>query len=449
MRIASLLPDFLRAPDLPTECRPTYVRHFSFAVLDAMAAGIIANAPLMALKGMASSEWQVAVQLPISSVGMFLVLYLGGVMARRRPMPFAVVPGMVYAFSSLAMAMANEPLLFLVLGGLGTLFETVSRPAVTAIIRLNYPATQRGAVTGIIRQWHLITFLITGALAAWSLDVTGDSQTLMIKGQMVVAGLVSAVSFLVFRTIRVREPQAPPDAADAGAPSEPFREAWRIVRGDRRFRTYLAIGFLYAFGALLYVSYLPVLFSRRLQFGYLVSALLTNTLPNLLAILCTGHLGRWMDRVNTWKAWAVIRLGWGVDPLLLAGAAWLAGVHPLLEAIPAVLGRVSRGLVLGGSWILWWQVGVNHFAKPGGDTSRYLGLILFVNGLARLLGPSAGAWMLQAHCSLGAIFGVGGILVLMSSALSWVQSINERGDQGLSTIAAFEATHRARPCHQP
>ena len=171
MRQGALLPEFLRGPSLPPECHSTYVRHFSFAVLDALAAGILANAPLMALKGMASSEWQVAVQLPISSIGLFLVLYLGGVMARRSPMPFAVVPGLAYALTSLAMALTNEPLLFLVLGGLGTLFETVSRPAVTAIIRLNYPATHRGTVTGAIRQWHLLTLLITGALAAWALDL--------------------------------------------------------------------------------------------------------------------------------------------------------------------------------------------------------------------------------------------------------------------------------------
>jgi hypothetical protein len=123
MSIASLVPGFLRGPALPAECRPTYVRHFSFVVLDAMTVGILANASLMALKGMNCSEWQVAVQIPISSVGMFLLLYLGGVMARRRIMPFVIVPGMAYACCSLAMALTDQPLLFLVLGGLGTLLK--------------------------------------------------------------------------------------------------------------------------------------------------------------------------------------------------------------------------------------------------------------------------------------------------------------------------------------
>jgi hypothetical protein len=449
MSIASLVPGFLRGPALPAECHPTYVRHFSFVVLDAMTVGILANASLMALKGMNCSEWQVAVQIPISSVGMFLLLYLGGVMARRRIMPFVVVPGMAYACCSLAMALTDQPLLFLVLGGLGTLFETVSRSAVTAIIRLNYPATHRGAVVGTIRQWFYIASLISGALAAWALDLAPGSQPIMIKSQMVLAGVISALSFLVFRTIRVQGPEAPPVVAAAPAFLQPIADAWRIVRADGRFRLYLAIAFLYCFGDLMYAAFVPVLFSRRLQLSYLASTFLISTLPTLLAILCTGHLGRWMDRVNSWKAWALIRLGWGLDPLLLAGACGLAGLHSIWPVIPAVCGRISRGSVSGGSWILWWQVGVNHFAKPGGDTTRYLGLMFFVNGFARLLGPTVGALMLQAQCPLGAIFGVGGAVVLVSAWLSWARFLKERGDHHLSTTSAFEAAHRAQPCCQP
>lgn len=423
-------------PELPEECRATYARHFAFAVLDAFAAGILTNAPLMALKGMGSREWQVAVQLPISSLGMFAVLYLGGIMAGRAPMPFAVVPGLAFAATSLLMALTDQPLLFLILFGMGTLFETISRPAVTAIIRLNYPATHRGAVTGAIRQWHLITVMATGALAAWALDQAKGTSLPMIQVQMLLAAAVSTLSFLVFRTIRVRGYQGEEPAAPEV--SRPLRDAWEILRRDRRFRVYLGIGFLYSFGALIYVSYVPVLFTRRLHFGYLLATFLTTTLPNLMAILCTARIGRWVDRVNPWKAWSTIRLGWGLDPILLAGAAGLAGLHPAFALVPSLLGRVSRGLVMGGSWILWWQVGVNHFAKPGGDTTRYMGMVLFVNGFSRLLGPSLGAWMLAAGCPLGSILCIGGGLVLLSSLLSYAQHLRERGDERLATMAAFE-----------
>jgi len=476
----------LRRPVLPAECRPTYVRHFSYAMLDAVAVGILTNAPLMALMGLKSQAWQLAIQLPISGVGMLAVLYLGGFMAGRSPMPFAFRPGIAYAVSSLLMALSSQPVPFLILAGLGTLFETVSRPAVTAIIRLNYPAQNRGAVTGRIRQWHLLVALAVSALAAWGLDAAREHQSWMIKGQMVLAGLASAAGFLVFRTIQVnpgptlaaqREPGAkgegvsaerdgghlasraaggdsprplPQDqsrvgsspgagaAASQGRMLGPFVEAWHIWQSDRRFRYYLQLGFLYAFGTLLYSAYIPVLFNRQLHCGYLLSSFLANTLPNLLAILCTGPIGNWIDRVSTWKAWSVIRLGWGLDALALAAASALAAWQPALAVSLGAAGRVSRGLVMGGSWILWWQVGINHFARPGADTTRYMGMLIFINGLARILGPLTGAGLLAGGCSLGLILLAGGGSVLISALLSFGQFLRERTDARYATMASFE-----------
>lgn len=448
------LSSLLRRPALPVECGPTYVRHFSYAMLDAVAVGILTNAPLMALMGLKSQAWQLAIQLPISGLGMLAVLYLGGIMSGRSPMPFAFRPGIAYAVSSLLMAFTGQPVSFLVLAGLGTLFETVSRPAVTAIIRLNYPAEIRGAVTGRIRQWHLLVALAVSALAAWGLDTAREHQSIMIRGQVLLAGLASGVGFLIFRTIRVNpapthaasgapgldldQVSNPEPAASPGRLLRPFVEAGRIWQRDQRFRYYLLIGFLYAFGTLIYGAYIPVLFNRELHCGYLMSSFLSTTLPSLLAIVCTGPMGKWIDRVNTWKAWSAIRLGWGLDALVLAAAATVAGWQPGLAVGLGAAGRLSRGLVMGGSWILWWQVGINHFAQPGADTTRYMGMLIFINGLARILGPLTGAWMLAGGCSLGLILLAGGLLVLISGLLSYGQFLRERTDARYATVASFE-----------
>jgi len=82
---------------LPESCRHTWVRHRTYALLDAAAAGILSNIPLMALKGMGSPEWEMALQMTISSVGLFLSIYFGGIMAERRKMPFVLLPGFAFA----------------------------------------------------------------------------------------------------------------------------------------------------------------------------------------------------------------------------------------------------------------------------------------------------------------------------------------------------------------
>lgn len=422
---------------MPAGCRPTWVRHRVYALLDAAAAGILSNVPLMALKGMGSPEWEMALQMTISSVGLFLAIYLGGIMAERRKMPFVLVPGFAFAACTLGMLSTDRALPFLVLSGVGALFETVAQPAITAVIRLNYPATHRGAITGSIRGWCSIVFLVFSVASAWLLDVTPVSTILMIKAQLALAAVLSVAAFCAFATIRVSEAGATGVTAAGLTNAQPIGEALRIAKRDSRFRRYLAIGLLYAFGGMMFASFIPVLVSERLGYGYLTSALLIHVLPSVLAFLTTGIIGRWIDRTNPWRAWRWIRLGWGLDPLLLAVTPLLAALAPTLAFVVALLARTSRGVVMGGSWILWWQVGVTHFALPGADTTRYQGMVLFVNGLARLVGPVAGALLLQST-GLEVVFLVGGALVLLSALLSSRQLAREANDPGLATIEQFE-----------
>jgi hypothetical protein len=421
---------------LPAECREAYVRHLVFALLDSAAAGILANAPLMALKGMAGPPWQLALQMTISSVGMFLVLYLGGLMAERRKMPFLVVPGLGYAVCTLGMAFTNNVLAFVVLSGFGALLETVSRPALTAIIRMKYPGSHRGEATGRIRAWCSLVFLATCVGSAWSLDRVAGAPANMIRAQMILAAALSVAGYLVVRTIPLQREE--PMAALAGPTLGPMRDAWRIAAGDARFVRYLAIGCLYSLGAMMYVSFIPVLLSSKLLYGYLASSVLLHVVPGVLSFLATGWIGRRIDKINPWAAWRWIRLGWGLDPVLLAAAPALALVYPPGALGLVAIARVLRGGVMGASWILWWQVGVHHFAPPGANTTRYQGMVLFVNGLARMAGPLAGAWLLQKG-SIDLVLLAGGLVVLVSAWLSSREYARERKDPRLATIERFEA----------
>jgi MFS family permease len=386
----------------------------------------------MALKAKGSLDWQMSLQLTISSLGMFLVLYLGGLMANRRKMPFVLVPGFAFSLCCLLMAFSRGVLPFLILFGLSTLFETICRPAVAAIIRTNYPATHRGSVTGEIRKWCSVVFLSFSLLSAYLLDAFLHVSDLMIKSQLILAGFLSACSFLAFRTIRTSD--ALPSKTDS---SSHLASAWHIIRHDSRFRFYMVVGTIYATGGMIFASFVPVLLSKPLKCSYLTSSILLHILPGVLSFLSTGLIGRWIDRSNPWKAWSWIRLGWGIDPLLLALTPALMLVAPPLALAVAGLARVARGLVMGGSWILWWQVGVNHFAPPGGDTSRYMGILLFANGIARLIGPIMGAWLLSAS-SLQSVFLLGGGVVILSSLLSFRQLHRESVHRQFATVKNFE-----------
>lgn len=429
------------APELPEGTGNTYFWHMTYALLLAAAMGILANAPIFAVKRMDPEKWHMTLRLVLSGGGQLVVLYLGAWMATRRKMPFVVWPGLAFAGCSFAMALAlGDALVFLVLLGLGVLFETVSRPAVAAVIRQNYPATHRGLVTGEIRKWSSLVFLLFTMLSAIALRRAEAEPAMTIRLQMVASGLLSLLGFLAFRRIRVRGEEGAAGGVAGDGPAD-LREACRIVARDHRFRGYLLSGFLFCFGGLMYPSLLEPLLAGELGFGYVHTTLLINVVPGVLAFATTGAWGRWFDRNNTWFSWAVIRLLWGLDALILSATPMVAAVFAPGAFLLPMAARLCHGSVMGGSWILWWQVGANHFAPPGANTTRYLGVLAAMNGVGRIAAPLAGAWV-ATRFSIAAALGVGGLIVLFSAAHAWWHARRERGVRPLATMAEFEAQFR-------
>ena len=428
---------FFKGPDLPPETRHTYRRHMAQVFCQATAEGILANAPVIALMGLGSPNWQMALEKTISSIGLFAVIYFGGLMAVRKKMPFFFYPGMGYAICALLMGMTENPFLFLTMWGCGTLFDNMVRPAMAAIERFNYPVENRGAIAGEVRKWSNIVFLCSVLLSAALLQIVADEPKLMIKIQMLTAAGLLATGCLIFRTIKVKEDLELIRKRIPVSAKRILVDSYRIVRNDVRFLRYLAIGFFDSFGGMVSSAFIPVLLTQNLKFSYIGTAVLIHIIPCGMGFLNTGYLGQWIDKVSTWKSWGWIRLGWAADSLFLAAAYFAVVCCPAIAPIFPFLSSISRGAIQGGSYILWWEVGVNHFAPPGGDTSRYMGIILFLTGLSQFPAPALGAWLITST-NVGVVMLVGGAIELLSSALSFREHHREQQVDRLETMTTYE-----------
>ena len=425
------------APELPPGCWKNFRYHLAFALLDAAAAGILSNAGIMALRGLGAEDWQLGVRLSLSSAGMFATLPLGHWMARRRKTPFVIVPGFAFAVCSMLASLTEDPLSFLVLVGVGSIFEVALRPAITVVVRTVYPATHRGAAMGVIRKWSSLVFLMSILSSAAMLSQWSERAANVISLQMLCAGVLSMASFLAFRRISI--PRSAEETANhPEQPAGTFRQSWRILRRDDRFRRYLVSSFLFGFFGLLYAPYVAAFLVRDLSLGYLPTSIFLHVIPSAASFLVTGWIGQRIDRANPWTAWKWIRLGWGLDPLLLATAAVTGTIVPGTMMVLPIVGRLSRGASMGGSWILWWRIGINHFAEPGADTSRYMGIFTFLNGVMRLCAPILGAWLLLRFSREGVLL-IGGCGVLMSAVHAGWEARRERRFRHLATMADFEA----------
>jgi hypothetical protein len=430
---------FFQRLDLPADVRRTFRYHLAYALLDAATGGILLNAPTFALKAIQGQNWHLPIRDLYAGLGMLVALYLGSWMAPRRKMPFVVVPGLLAGSCSLAMALAvDDAFWLLTLLGLGAMFEITTRPATAAILRLNYPVAQRGQATGIVRRWSSCSFLVVILLSAYSLDGAGDRVRVVARVQFAVAALTGLAAFLCFRRIRVAD-----DSAAVRRDLRPeilknVRDAVAVVVRDGRYRRYVLACFVDGFCGMLYFPLILACF-QRLGFGYVGCAAMVHAVPALMAFATTGAIGRWIDRSNPWVSWAWIRFAWGLDALLLAAIPLAAPLAPPMALILPVLGRIIRGSVQGGQWVLWWQIGVTYFAPPGGDTSRYMGIMVFLNGATKFLASAAAIALTAMSVRPETLLALGGLGVIASGAYSLWQAFRERKQRLPGTIAQFEA----------
>ena len=359
-------------------------------------------------------------------------------------MPFVLVPGFASCAACLGMALAPDPLAFLFLLGLFNLLDSSSRPAITVIIRLNYPAESRGCVTGHLRRWSVGTFLLAALATGWLLDRAGTWP--VIQALLATAAALQMLAHLAFSRIRVRpEPSSEANGnafARGGRPA--LIGALAAVGRDRRFLRYLWGSLIFQLGNLMYEPIVRAFLSAELHFNYTECAFIADVLPSTFSLVTTPRLGAWLDRTNPLIAWSRIRLGWGIDPLLLA----LSPIWPKGAMAIAASARLIRGGVMNGSYILWWELGGNYFATRRELTSVYAGASFSVNGVQRIVGPPLGAY-LGSVLSRRAVLVIGGLLVLLAAYLARRQAEDEKVDGRFPTFADIEAKPNAPPYREP
>jgi len=456
LSLGTVARSLFRGPGLSGNARRTFRLHLTYAVLDGAAGGILLNIPLWAFKTLGAPVWQLPLRELYSGIGMIVSLYLGSWMASRRKMPFVVVPGVLAGVGLLTTSrMPNTLLIFTVLG-ISALFEILARPAIATILRQNYPVERRAYAAGAVRKWSSLAFLASGVMSAVLLHLVSEHHEIpgyAASGQIgdwlmgrsvghtgrlliVLAGTLSLASFLRFRQIRVEKDPALLRQDVRPGVAKSFREA-AVVARDVRYRRYLLGCFLDGFCQALYLPLLWAFFSSDLGFGYVSCNALVHSIPALLAFLMTGAVGHLCDRWNPWIAWAVIRLMIALDALILVATYYAVGFVPVIILLP-FLSRMMRGTVQGGWWIMWWQIGVTHFARPGEDTSRYMFIMVFLHGAIRLVASGTGILFTALGTPTVALLLAGGIGGTLSAVYSLRMASWERRERHPDTIVDFE-----------
>ena len=320
--------DFFRGPCLSGNAARTFRLHLAYALLDATAGGILLNAPLIAIKSFQAANWHLPLREIYSGLGMLLALYLGSRMASRRKMPFIFIPGVA---AGLSVAMTRRRQRFGFSPCWVGPFEIVTRPAITAVLRLNYPVERRprhGRGTMIIAQpvsasprrgpppglpagrkrWRGCRSQLGERILRWSAEHGPGSHGTRRVSQPCQLCLLPAID--VGETIG-SEP------ADRRLESVALPEAVGVLAHDGRTGGIDRV----LSGRVLQMLYFMIwnLLSRDLGFGY-VSYVPDARPAGTCRVFATGWLGKLFDRTNPWLV--------GVRPLRVGSKALLR-VPPL------------------------------------------------------------------------------------------------------------------------
>ena len=263
---------------------------------------------------------------------------------------------------------------------------------------------------------------------------------------MATAAALQMLAYLAFSRIRVRpEPRVEVnvDASSRDGLSS-LVDALVSVCGDARFLRYLLGSAIFQLGNELYNPIVRPFLSTELGFNYTQCVFIADVLPSSFSLATTPRLGAWLDRTNPLIAWSLIRLGWGIDPLLLA----ISPIWPSGSMAIAATARLIRGGVMNGSYILWWELGGNYFATRRELTSAYVGASFSVNGVQRMLGPPLGAYLGSA-LSRRSVLVIGGLMVLLAAYLARRQAEDEKVDGRYPTFADKEPQPDAPPSREP
>ena len=350
----------------------------------------------IAKRGFHASDTEVAVLTSGQSLGLVCSFFVAHFAARGRKMPLVVGSELIrtVALLSVSLLRVSQSFAFVVCHATAQTFNSISIPARVTIYRLNYPSVVRGRIVGRNRQIQLLvatvaTLLLSTALewsvgrdwlAAWLGPCPLDPHR-MITYAVPALGFLGLLGTAIFRRIPVAEPQE--SLVERPTVSQTFGSFVAVWRENRAFRRYETYFMIFGFANITTLPLIQIHAVDVLQADYFDLAFINVVLVQGLMALTMGAWGKRVDRYPPARLRGFLNLIFSLDLLAFALAPTIAWAY---------VGRVFRGLALGGGALVW-MLGTLYYARSREQAPIYLGVHTVLTGLRWLVAPFVGVWM--------------------------------------------------------
>jgi hypothetical protein len=285
----------------------------------------------------------------------------------------------------------------------------------SSIWRANYPRQLRGQLIGRIATVATFVLAFTTFIGSWLLDLDPRAYVYLYP----TAALLGAIGIWQFSGIRVRrelllrrkevqlfaprpEGMSQTDETNvlnAEAGYRPrflslFKEAYAILRRDKKFRDYQRWQMLSGFSFMMFGPSLLYMVSTEMtdpKKDYLLATAVVQIIPLVMSLLATQAWAPLFDRVHV-TTFRVFQSAVAVAAQFTLFFGAIYGLsYPMMGLAIIAFSQVLVGIANGGG-NLAWNLGHNDFA-PADQAATYMGVHVMLTGVRGCFAPFVGSWL--------------------------------------------------------
>ena len=378
------------ALSIPRLARYTWSRQWPAVILMGLSFGVMSLSPFVVKRSLGAPEWIVPFLIALWQVAWILTPLVEPLLARSDPQRLwrwiaaaAFLPVLAVAFVSVvplggAGLGTGNLTLFVVIMFLHHAVLIALVPHRGALIRNNYAPEVRGRFYGRLQCLAFLAAMAAARVAAPLLDDDPRRLRLLFP----IAAILGGVGVALLGRIRWRHQKRKREVT--GLPR--WRDAWRVLKEDRAYRTYQIAFMLYGFGFLMSWP-LPLLLAEK-KFGASTSEWTWAQMFAFPAaqIVTIPLWGRLSDGVGVIRTTA---LAFGVLALFLVAMAFVRDLDDLVMAF-ALFGVAMAGVDVG------WSLGPLHFAREG-RAHMYTAVHFSLVGIRSVIAPFLGFLLMKVY----------------------------------------------------
>jgi len=294
-----------------------------------------------------------------------------------------------------AASLVSDRALFVTLVTIGILLPSTASPLLTSIFNNNYPANRRGQLYAQNQAIRILTSIIFGGVAGWSISGVIHYYYLLVA---LFGVALASSSYLVWRI----------PGENSSTPPAPLLSCFRYLATDNLLRNTTISWMLLGFGNLMMLP-LRTEYLANPQYGLNLTefeiAAFVSVLPNVARLCGTYVWGRLFDSMNFFSLRIMLNLSFltGIISFFMTDAHIMLALSALIFGFSTSGGDVA--------WTLW----VTKFA-PADRVPDYMAVHTFFTGVRGLLAPIT-AFTLLGYLSIQTLSFVSGALILTATIL--------------------------------